>query len=325
MKTNTFLLITVISLFFCQSVFAQLKVDSMGKVGINNTAPSYRLDLNGSARFITGTTYGSVGILFEAYYSQGILDPLTDGGGMLGYNNKWSQAFINSIWTAGQITYSDRKFKENIKQIPDALQTITKLNGVKYDLKPDYFGGTEAESKQHGGINLPLKNRMGFIAQEMAAVLPDLVIYDSVKQVHGIIYENLIPVLVEAIKEQQGLIVELKDKIESIETNCCNNDLKSASIIPSDSNAENIARLDQNIPNPFSSETRIDCFIPEGSVASVLYIYNMNGTQLQQYSIIGKGEQSITISGNSLEPGMYLYALVVDGREVDTKRMILTK
>ncbi|HET6560201.1 MAG TPA: tail fiber domain-containing protein [Prolixibacteraceae bacterium] len=325
MKTNTFLLITVISLFFCQSVFSQLKVDSMGKVGINNTAPTYRLDLNGSARFITGTTYGSVGILFEAYYSQGILDPLTDGGGMLGYNNKWSQAFINSIWTAGQITYSDRKFKENIKQIPDALQTITKLNGVKYDLKPDYFGGTDAESKQHGGINLPLKNRMGFIAQEMAAVLPDLVIYDSVKQVHGIIYENLIPVLVEAMKEQQGLILELKDKIESIETHCFNNDLKSASIIPSGNSAEKIARLDQNIPNPFSSETRIGCFIPEGSVTSVLYIYNMNGTQLQQYIINGQGKQSVTINGNSFDPGMYLYALVIDGKEVDTKRMILTK
>jgi hypothetical protein len=40
--------------------------------------------------------------------------------------------------------------------------------------------------------------------------------------------------------------------------------------------------------------------------------------------IIGKMLQ-ITMSGNSLEPGMYLYALVVDGKEVDTKRMILTK
>jgi len=39
----------------------------------------------------------------------------------------------------------------------------------------------------------------------------------------------------------------------------------------------------------------------------------------------GKGKQSVTINGNSLQPGMYLYALVIDGKEVDTKRMILTK
>ena len=47
--------------------------------------------------------------------------------------------------------------------------------------------------------------------------------------------------------------------------------------------------------------------------------------QLQQYNITGKGKQTVTINGNSFEPGMYLYALVIDGKEVDTKRMILTK
>jgi hypothetical protein len=47
--------------------------------------------------------------------------------------------------------------------------------------------------------------------------------------------------------------------------------------------------------------------------------------QLQQYSINRKGKQTVTINGNSFEPGMYLYALVIDGNEVDTKRMILTK
>jgi hypothetical protein len=51
----------------------------------------------------------------------------------------------------------------------------------------------------------------------------------------------------------------------------------------------------------------------------------MNGAQLQQYNVTGTGQQTVIISGNTLEPGMYLYALIVDGREVDTKRMILTK
>ena len=57
---------------------------------------------------------------------------------------------------------------------------------------------------------------------------------------------------------------------------------------------------------------------------ATIYIYNMNGPQLQQYGITGKGKQSVTINGSSFQPGMYLYALV-DGKEVDTKRMILTK
>lgn len=121
--------------------------------------------------------------------------------------------------------------------------------------------------------------------------------------------------------------MELQEKVETIEKNCCNNssNLKSASIGTSTTLTQYKAKLDQNIPNSFSQETRIGCFIPEGAGNSVLYIYNMNGAQLQQYSINGKEEQSVTISGNTLEPGMYLYALVIDGREVDTKRMILTK
>lgn len=45
----------------------------------------------------------------------------------------------------------------------------------------------------------------------------------------------------------------------------------------------------------------------------------------QQYNINGKGKQTVAINGNSLAAGMYLYSLVIDGKEVDTKRMILTK
>ena len=43
-----------------------------------------------------------------------------------------------------------------------------------------------------------------------------------------------------------------------------------------------------------------------------------------QYNITVKGKQSVTINGSSFQPGMYLYALVIDGKEVDTKRMLIT-
>jgi len=99
----------------------------------------------------------------------------------------------------------------------------------------------------------------------------------------------------------------------------------SLSTATNEVNNENIPTLDQNIPNPFSNETRIGCFIPATAGKADLYIYNLIGVQLQQNAINGKGKQTVTISGYSLEPGMYLYTLVIDGKEVDTKRMILTK
>ncbi len=51
----------------------------------------------------------------------------------------------------------------------------------------------------------------------------------------------------------------------------------------------------------------------------------MQGNQIKQYSINATGNGSITLEGGTLEPGMYMYALIADGKEVDTRRMILTE
>ena len=49
------------------------------------------------------------------------------------------------------------------------------------------------------------------------------------------------------------------------------------------------------------------------------------GRLLQSLPISSFGHGSVTISGSTLQAGMYVYSLVVDGQMVDTKRMILTK
>jgi len=56
-----------------------------------------------------------------------------------------------------------------------------------------------------------------------------------------------------------------------------------------------------------------------------LYIYDMNGHQIDKRPIYNRGYVSIIIQGSSLDAGMYLYSLITDGAVVDTKRMILTK
>ncbi len=236
-----------------------------------------------------------------------------------------SNLAFNAIYTYNFTNLSDGRQKENIQDINNALGIILKLKGIKYDLKKEYSYnvGMIKDEKIISKLEVQRKNKVGFIAQDVNIVLPEVVRYDDSTDVYGINYSEIVPVLVEAMKEQQTQIEVLKSEV----ANCCTANLKSASLATrtTSSLAEDIAQLDQNIPNPFSQETRIGCTIPESSTASVLYIYNMNGTQLQQYNVNGKGKQTVTINGNSLDPGMYLYALVVDGKEVDTKRMILTK
>ena len=47
--------------------------------------------------------------------------------------------------------------------------------------------------------------------------------------------------------------------------------------------------------------------------------------QLKSYPLVQRGKGNVTINGSELTAGMYLYALIADGKVIDTKRMILTK
>jgi hypothetical protein len=200
---------------------------------------------------------------------------------------------------------SDLKLKQNINRINSPLATVLKLNGIQFDYK-----GTEKNNGQ----------RLGFVAQDVEKILPGLVktMPDSTK---GIAYTDLTALLVEAIKEQQIQIDALKKQV-----NGKDGTLKSASAETDIETMESIALayLDQNAPNPFSQTTQIGYYLPDAVKKAALFIYDMNGTQLKVFSISQKGKGSIIINGSELRPGMYLYSLIADGKEIDTKRMILT-
>ena len=85
------------------------------------------------------------------------------------------------------------------------------------------------------------------------------------------------------------------------------------------------ATLSQNTPNPADKETQISYFLPESAQSASLLVFDMNGTQLRAIDIEGTGNGVVTLSASEFPAGMYFYTLVTDGKEVDTKRMILTQ
>ena len=85
------------------------------------------------------------------------------------------------------------------------------------------------------------------------------------------------------------------------------------------------AFLYQNTPNPFNTTTEIKYFLPEGSTNAYIYVFNLQGNLLLTYNLNNNGFGSVVINGSSLNAGMYVYSLVIDGQEAETKRMILTK
>ncbi|WP_205625917.1 tail fiber domain-containing protein, partial [Flavobacterium hydatis] len=118
--------------------------------------------------------------------------------GAAGGTTTWSQS-------------SDRRFKKDIAPITNALDKIMKIDGVGYNWKADEF-------KE---MSFDQKHQLGVIAQDIEKVLPEAVTVDD-KGYYSVSYTTIIPVLVEAVKEQQNEILSLqknqKEQQEELET-----------------------------------------------------------------------------------------------------------
>lgn len=84
------------------------------------------------------------------------------------------------------------------------------------------------------------------------------------------------------------------------------------------------SQLYQNTPNPFNKSTAISFYLGQKAKQATLFIYDMQGTQIKRFEIDQRGEGKIALQAGTLKAGMYLYSLIVDGKEIDMKRMQIT-
>jgi hypothetical protein len=245
------------------------------------------------------------------------------------------------------------KNREKLKALENSSNIRFPVDTIR---ERDSLGRVKSTRTRKAIPQYPKGKQFGFSAQAVKKVFPELVRLDSTDMTYGIKYTGFIPILFEIVKDQQSQLAkqqqqiaakertnqQLKDRIETLEqqvsmiqAQCCAQSLddsspkkKSATVTSDESTASATsqdATLAQNAPNPFTERTQIQYYLPETTSNANLYIYDMQGNQIKQYAINATGNGSITIHGGELEPGMYMYSLIADGREVDTKRMILTE
>ncbi|MFQ6605978.1 MAG: tail fiber domain-containing protein, partial [Fidelibacterota bacterium] len=112
-----------------------------------------------------------------------------------------------SGWMQGSLAQnSDQRLKRNIRTIDSAVEKITRLRGVKYQWRGDEFPNRHFDNNFH----------LGFIAQEIESVFPELV-QEGSDGYKSVIYNGITPVLVEAVKEQQREIEELKGQNQTLQ------------------------------------------------------------------------------------------------------------
>lgn len=229
--------------------------------------------------------------------------------------------YINSAFHA-----SDKRFKRNIEAISDAMSKISRLNGVSYQFRMNEF-------KE---MNFSEGNQLGLIAQELEKVFPELVKTkpDGYKIVN---YDGLIPVLIEGVKEQQQQIDKLENENTQIRREM--EELKGivkqfAAKFEQTDKIVNRTRvnlggaqsviLDQNAPNPFKERTTIGYVVPEKVEDAQIFIFDLNG-QIMKKVPLQAGEGVLEVFASNLSSGMYSYSLVIDGKVMNTKKMVVSK
>jgi hypothetical protein len=201
---------------------------------------------------------------------------------------------------------SDSTLKTEIRDIESSSEIIAQLKGVTY-LKKNELDGPR---------------RSGFIAQEVEKILPGVVYTNDSTGIKLISYTKIIPYLVEAIKDQQVEIEELKTQISADPVLKKSADIQTTAN-PWDESSQ--PTISQNIPNPFDENTIIKYSIPTMDSYAMINVYDLQGSQVKSYNVSQIGDSEIMIPATELNPGLYIYNLIVDGIEVASKKMILTE
>jgi hypothetical protein len=152
-------------------------------------------------------TTGNVGVYFSSW-SAGLY--ATSSQLVQTYNSSSLQVNGTLYATGDVIAYytSDKRLKENIKPIENAIDKVKRLNGVSYNWNQLYLNTIPEPLR---AVNN--KRDIGLIAQEVEMVLPELVVTKDTGY-KGLKYDRIVALLVEAIKEQQLEIDELKKRIK---------------------------------------------------------------------------------------------------------------
>ena len=219
------------------NVIERMRVSSDGNVGIGTSNPINKFEISGDSGQLFSVSDSFTGTIFSANDVSGIpsievLDTglvkfaqyngaVTIGTGTVSsstaelsvYGMLYTSGPQGEIRASNEITAyfsSDARLKENIKLIENPITIIDQIRGVTFDW-------TEEHMARRGGEDgyFVRKHDIGVIAQEVQAVLPELVGtredgYLAVK------YEKMVPLLIEAIKEQQKTIDTLTSEIKEI-------------------------------------------------------------------------------------------------------------
>ena len=313
------------------SIVNALRIFNNGALGINTTTMPYGYMFNlavGKALI----SYGGHAIKIDMCPADPRIWSASDE--IVFYSTE--SATFNDIQVRNCYEYSDQRAKKEITPLSNGLSKVLKLRGVSYfwdnkqqqntTLTNTTASTTNAISTENTSDNFGNKKNVGFIAQEVEKVIPEATITnkDGYKLLS---YHAILPYVVEALQELSYQVDSLKQEVASLQNENKEKNKPAVSFQPSSMvpNSKNVAALYQNTAVAYTQDAEIKYYLPENTTNAMIYIYNLQGEELKSIPILQHDNGSVFIHGSELKPGMFVYSLVVDGKEVDSKKMILTR
>ncbi|HSB91830.1 MAG TPA: tail fiber domain-containing protein, partial [Flavitalea sp.] len=250
--------------------------------------------------------------------------------------------FYGSVWSSGGYITSDRNLKQDVTEFEDAMAIIGKLKPRNYQFKRD---------PKYAFLSLPEGIHYGLLAQDVEEVLPNLVsttthqALDLAKpgstsnapalaqrqkgaliSIKAVNYVELIPIMIKAMQEEQAKNSDLKEQLANqqhqiTELRQLILDLKNGTR----TTASIGAFLEQNSPNPVHGHTLIRYTIPQTTSDAYLSITNVNGQLIKTVTISNKGYGQLNLDTSPLASGTYNYTLYIDGKQVDSKQLVIAR
>ena len=211
----------------------RMRISSWGGLSIGTTVASWPLSVAGPVYLVpytqgklligrysstfpnayitarSGHADSSAGLIFQTHADEGgqlsrMIITGNEGNVGIGTTSPGSyKLYVNgTAYSTGGWQSSDLRLKKNVENLTGVVEKLKNINGVKFDWRCDEFPDK----------GLPEAREIGIIAQEVEKEFPELVSYDN-DGYKVLAYDRFVAVLLEAIKEQQKEIEQLKAQL----------------------------------------------------------------------------------------------------------------
>lgn len=251
---------------------------------------------------------------------------------------------VTNVYSAPNAWGSDGRFKFNIKEEVKGLEFIKKLRPITYQMDTkkwdDFIIKNMPDSikiRHQNGINFAPSTSIthsGFIAQEVEKAASDCGFFcsiavqpsDTSSGYYALSYAEFVVPLVKAVQELSHTVDSLLALTNIGQRMMQNNGNQQPNI---DTVHIRLALLDgatlgEPQPNPNTGNTQIPYYLPQNTIGAKIIFTDMLGKVMYE-KVLQCGYGLMNVDTQDLPAGIYSYSLIVEGKVMDTKKMIRNK